>query len=517
MRKVDVFSYSIIFIVIVVLAIWLGILFGGITGEAITGGTCECTTSATVEVDMCNAGYTAQCNGPIECDCVVVGPECSDSDGGYVITTKGTCTDESGSYEDVCENSEVIHEKICSHDQCSTSTTGCLSGKICVDGACVTGTTGSCGDGTRDTETEACDDGNTANGDGCSSTCSVESGYTCTGEPSVCTQPTTTDCTGTTTYGCDREESQAECNQLDECYWHFATYCTRTPCANHTDQTTCSGVAGCTWTGAVTVCGDGVVDSDEACDDGNTANADGCSSICGVEANYTCTGEPSNCTLQQTDSNETIDGCIDSDGGSKQNVFGICRDPYGTWEDYCEPDTSAPVVHEFACHANNLSCSFYLRGCTPNICVDGVCVEPNATDNGTGQGTTATPGEEGGESDSFFEILRGEPEEDQPYQIQEGETCRANECEQDEKCYPLGYRNKYKQYCEEGATWVDQRDGGGCSNHFECESNICIEGMCVQRAFIQRAIARFSCIFTGESCKGTGGYFVRLFGNAKAM
>ncbi len=34
---------------------------------------------------------------------------------------------------------------------------------------------------------EACDDGNAANDDGCSDACTVEDGFTCTGEPSVCT------------------------------------------------------------------------------------------------------------------------------------------------------------------------------------------------------------------------------------------------------------------------------------------------------------------------------------------
>jgi cysteine-rich repeat protein len=33
---------------------------------------------------------------------------------------------------------------------------------------------------------EGCDDGNTASGDGCSSSCSVEDNYACSGQPSVC-------------------------------------------------------------------------------------------------------------------------------------------------------------------------------------------------------------------------------------------------------------------------------------------------------------------------------------------
>jgi cysteine-rich repeat protein len=93
--------------------------------------------------------------------------------------------------------------------------------------------TASCGDGIK-LATEACDDGNLANGDGCASTCTVESGFTCVGTtPSVCTA----------------------------------------------------------------VCGDGIKAATEACDDGNLANGDGCTSTCTVEAGFTCVGTaPSVCT-----------------------------------------------------------------------------------------------------------------------------------------------------------------------------------------------------------------------------
>jgi len=46
---------------------------------------------------------------------------------------------------------------------------------------------GVCGDGTLNTG-EECDDGDTTAGDGCSATCTVEEGFTCTDEPSVCTE-----------------------------------------------------------------------------------------------------------------------------------------------------------------------------------------------------------------------------------------------------------------------------------------------------------------------------------------
>ncbi len=44
------------------------------------------------------------------------------------------------------------------------------------------------------------------------------------------------------------------------------------------------------------VCGDGVVEGSEGCDDHGVANNDGCSSTCAVETGWTCTGAPSTCT-----------------------------------------------------------------------------------------------------------------------------------------------------------------------------------------------------------------------------
>src|SRR5437762_4280402 len=47
-----------------------------------------------------------------------------------------------------------------------------------------------CGNGVVESG-ETCDDGNptgnAASGDGCSTTCQIETGWTCTGSPSVCT------------------------------------------------------------------------------------------------------------------------------------------------------------------------------------------------------------------------------------------------------------------------------------------------------------------------------------------
>ena len=71
-----------------------------------------------------------------------------------------------------------------------------------------------------------CDDLNSIETDGCTNYCKVETGWSCSGSPSVCT----------------------------------------------------------------TICGDGLRVGTEACDDGNTVSGDGCSSSCVVETGYNCTG-----------------------------------------------------------------------------------------------------------------------------------------------------------------------------------------------------------------------------------
>ena len=84
---------------------------------------------------------------------------------------------------------------------------------------------------------EACDDGNHLNQDGCSSNCTIESGYSCSSDsstPSVCNA----------------------------------------------------------------ICGDGLRLGYELCDDNNNLSGDGCSSNCTVEPYYKCSDtQPSNCTF----------------------------------------------------------------------------------------------------------------------------------------------------------------------------------------------------------------------------
>ncbi|MCD6497600.1 MAG: DUF4215 domain-containing protein, partial [Deltaproteobacteria bacterium] len=94
-----------------------------------------------------------------------------------------------------------------------------------------------CGNGAIEAD-EECDDGNVADGDGCSSQCKLE-----------------TDCGNGVKEGVEQCDD-GNVQNGDGCSDH----CTLEP-----------------------VCGNGTIEADEECDDGNVADGDGCSSQCKLE------------------------------------------------------------------------------------------------------------------------------------------------------------------------------------------------------------------------------------------
>ncbi len=117
---------------------------------------------------------------------------------------------------------------------------------------------------------EECDDGSTANGDGCSGsdTCLIEDGWECSDEPSLCN----------------------------------------------------------------TMCGDGKIRATEDCDDGNTSSGDGCSDTCVSEDGWECSDEPSLCNTICGDgkirgTEECDDGNdVECDGCSPECTLEFCGD-----------------------------------------------------------------------------------------------------------------------------------------------------------------------------------------------
>ncbi len=171
-----------------------------------------------------------------------------------------------------------------------------------------------CGDSDVNQMSEQCDDGNTANGDGCSAACQTEVA------PAVCgngvkegteecdlgkdnggitktcssTCKTWLSCTPnnangvvmTTTAG--EQTFEAKCNPLDFTL-RVVVNCQANPVSYTLANVKCSSgnvckldenkVAMC----VSLTCGNGKVEAGETCDDGNTANGDGCSAACQKE------------------------------------------------------------------------------------------------------------------------------------------------------------------------------------------------------------------------------------------
>jgi len=200
----------------------------------------------------------------------------------------------------------------------------------------------SCGDGLIEGD-EACDDGESANGDGCDASCAVEAGYACVGAPSDCTPTAPTPTCG------DGQVAGAEAcddGRNDDGDGCSAT-CTVEP--GYTCDDTPSSCA--------TTCGDGVIAGDEACDDDGSQDGDGCSATCAIEHGFACDGTPSACDTT------CGDGVI---AGEE-----LCDDGRRDDGDGCS--ATCTVEHGFACDGAPSTCA--------STCGDGVLASDEACDD----------------------------------------------------------------------------------------------------------------------------------------
>jgi cysteine-rich repeat protein len=73
-------------------------------------------------------------------------------------------------------------------------------------------------------------------------------------------------------------------------------------------------------------CGDGIIEAAEACDDGNTAPFDGCSSLCQVEAGFDCDVEGKPCILAQRCGDGVLQASETCDDGNRVDGDGCSYD-----------------------------------------------------------------------------------------------------------------------------------------------------------------------------------------------
>ncbi len=210
-----------------------------------------------------------------------------------------------------------------------------------------------CGDGFRQQDTEQCDDGNTDNGDMCTSLCKPPAcgdGFkqgseqcddgnkietdTCT---SLCKKPFC---------GNGKIDGTEQCDDANQINTDACTIACKSPACpdgyvqgteecddgNTDNNDTCTGVCKAPFCGdgfkqpseqcddgnridtdaclnscVIPVCGNSVIEGAEKCDDGNAASLDGCSSVCAFENNYHCFGVPSTCRADKDRIKELAD------------------------------------------------------------------------------------------------------------------------------------------------------------------------------------------------------------------
>jgi len=163
-----------------------------------------------------------------------------------------------------------------------------------------------CGDGTvqnpnSDGIAEQCDDGNNINGDGCSSTCTIEE------------TPVVTYCGDGIVQNPNSDGIAEQCDD-----------------GNTTNGDGCSSTCQREETYEATYCGDGVVQKPndegvvEQCDDGNNTNFDGCNAICQIETtsntNTPPTGSGTIYVPQEPEDNSTTGGGTSSNQNTSQDV-----------------------------------------------------------------------------------------------------------------------------------------------------------------------------------------------------
>jgi cysteine-rich repeat protein len=212
-----------------------------------------------------------------------------------------------------------------------------------------------CGDGVMLGD-EACDDGNVVDGDGCSATCTLETGFDCTGAPTLCTD--IDECAATPS-GCDLA---ADCTNTVGAFT-----CTCKP-GYVGDGKVCTPKEDC---GAV------------ACDDSNPCTDDTCDKATGcVHAN-----NPLPCTDDNVCTED--DGC--SDGACVPGATKSCDDNNVCTTDSCDPKVGCanapntePCDDKDACTTGDLCAAGACVPGGPTVCDDSNPCTDDACDLATG-------------------------------------------------------------------------------------------------------------------------------------
>ena len=145
-----------------------------------------------------------------------------------------------------------------------------------------------CGDGLMETG-EECDDGNLLPFDGCAALCTIETGHSCAGLPSLC-QPVCGDSVRIPPEQCDDGNISDGDGCSSICELEFAAAPVESSDAS--DSSAFSETS---------LCGNGLTDPGEECDDGNLFDWDGCDHLCIFEG-FIASSVPSSSSVSSVSS-----------------------------------------------------------------------------------------------------------------------------------------------------------------------------------------------------------------------
>ena len=300
-----------------------------------------------------------------------------------------------------------------------------------------------CGNGVIEAG-ELCDDGtgdpnSMVDGDGCSVTCTIESGWVCTGQPSVCHEVVCGD-------GAVEGDEQCDDGTGDPNSMVDGDGCA----ADCTVETGWSCVGEPSTCGAAE-CGDGYPVGTEECDDRDTNDGDGCSSTCTVEQYWACDdGAPSFCDGICGDGKiRGLEECDDGDADAGDGCSATCtvEDAWGCTLD--EPSQCSNCGDDVV--LVDSGSGLFLLG-IGNDCDDG------NTSNGDCCSATC-----------YFETSGSQCTGD-------GNICTDDECDGAGNCEhnPVDGR-----YCDDGSACTNRCGAAVCDDCEGDRCDICVDGDCV--------------------------------------
>ena len=178
---------------------------------------------------------------------------------------------------------------------------------------------------------------------------------------------------------------------------------------------------------------------------------------------------------------EIIVGTSTSTGGGASMSADSCRNIYILREKFCDGNSGSYVEYE-----------------CPGGCEDGVCLGSEGSgDGGPGNGypTNYTNSSVGGSGSGPGE---GQPSNSSSSGGSGGggslSQCSTG-CNLNGSCVAFGYRIN-NTYCDLNKNFIQQKEASQvCENDFECSSNLCIDGSCIDSGLWKKILSWFKNLF----------------------